>query len=232
MMFRLVLALALVFGTATSACAAKTKSLKKVPSGLSRVESAAEDAYDHALAGDHTRLSRSVATAAAGWKRFRATAKKDGASASTLAKMDSAVASLVAANAAAKGERPKLARVANAVSESMEALYALYSPTVPPAILTLDYLGREVVLDAQMSDLKAAAGHVSALDAKWGSVRKAVLDAGGKAAAAAYGASLTKLHDALTAGDAATVASVANDGLELVDGLENVFEAAAGDPPD
>ncbi|MCB9532534.1 MAG: hypothetical protein H6700_12275 [Myxococcales bacterium] len=205
-----------------------------VPQALLDIEGTAEDAYDMALAGDVSAVAADAATISAGWSGFRGVAEAAGASASDLTAMDGAVAALVAA-AVDGAESVALARVANGVSAPMDELFGLYEDPVPPSVLALDYLGREVVLDARSSAWGGAGSHVDAAATTFDGVRAALLAAGGTVETTDFDASVAAMRADITAQDAAKLEADANVALELVDGMEGVFtasEAAHGEQPD
>ncbi|MEQ1501576.1 MAG: hypothetical protein ABMB14_05065 [Myxococcota bacterium] len=193
-----------------------------IPAELLDLEGTAEHAYDKALVDDFASVQGDAETIASAWASYRGTAEADGASPSDLTSMDDAVSALSAA-AGATGDGIALARVANGVSAPMDELFGLYDDPVPPAVLALDYGGREVSLDSLEEGLDDAAQDIDELDAVWATVRDEVVSAGGEAEASAYDASLLRQHELATAGDAAGLLAESNNGLELVDALEGVF---------
>jgi hypothetical protein len=116
------------------------------------------------------------------------------------------------------------ARAANAISAAMPDLFALYQPAVPPVMLTLDCLGRELVLDGKEGDFAAAAGHLATLSAAWDGARAPVLAAGGTTQADQYDAALSAVAADTTASDGAKLVTDATTGLDLVDEMEKLFQ--------
>ncbi|MCA9552913.1 MAG: hypothetical protein KC933_22955, partial [Myxococcales bacterium] len=134
--------------TCLAGCSSQSPALSTVPSGLKDIESVAEDAYDKALAGDHAAVSADADSIDTAWNTFKTQAMTDGATAGLVASVDAAVSALKTVVTSTAGDLA-LARSANGVSAPMSGLFALYEDPVPPAVLELDYLGREVVLDAR-----------------------------------------------------------------------------------
>jgi hypothetical protein len=167
-----------------------------------------------------------VAAAAASldrdWQAFRPQAQAAGATAAVLDATDQAVAGLD--DAAAGTDGLAMARAANAVSAAMPDLFSLFQPAVPPALLTLDGLGRELVLDGKEADFTAASGHLASLSAAWESARAQVVAAGGTTEAAQYDAALSALDADTSASDPARLQTDANAGLDLVDAMEKLFQ--------
>jgi hypothetical protein len=83
-----------------------------------------------------------------GWALFRQHARVDGVPRSSLEDLEEAIDELE--GSIAEGDAgTKLARVANAVSKPMERVFGTYQTVVPPRVLTLDYLGNELLIDAK-----------------------------------------------------------------------------------
>lgn len=194
------------------------------PRSLDRLESRAEDAYDAALAGHTRRFDREIARARKAWAAYRPRAVKDGASDDVVAAVDTALSALAHVTPT-KGRRVTAARAANAVSAQMAPLFALYHPRVPAPVMTLDYLGRELALDARMRDLKGAGAHLSRLQTAWTALRPKVTGRGakGRRAALAYDRDLRLMAKALTAGHAPALRTAAERSLEDVDRIERAF---------
>ena len=194
----------------------------EVPAALLAVEGAAEDAYDKALLADYAAVMDAASLLDTKWSAFRGEAKQDGAAQKELDAMDAAIGGLMQAADSPKDEA-SVARAANAVSAPMDELFALYDPTVPPAVLALDYLGREVVLDGMDTDFAAAGADVDDIESTWAPLEALVVDAGGTTEADDYAASIADLRDDIAAHDDQQLVIDANAGLELVDSIEQVF---------
>lgn len=109
---------------------------------------------------------------------------------------------------------------ANGVSQLMPGLYARYQDPVPPAVLKLDYLDREVQLRSQAGQRSKARAAVRQIDATWRQLRPQLVSAGGATVAKAYDRHIK----ALKAGGAPTaIQREAAHGLEIVDQMEGVF---------
>lgn len=194
----------------------------EVPAGLLDVEGQAEDAYDKALAGDFAAVVIAADEIDSAWQAYRAQAVTDGATPADVDAMDTAISELRSV-AASSTEVAIVARAANAISAPMDELFSLYDPIVPPDILALDYLGREVVLDGMEVDMAAATADVDTIDTTWAGVRPIVVEAGGDVVAMDYDASITALRADIAAQDGPALVTEANAGLELVDVMEGVF---------
>ena len=201
-----------------------------VPAALHQIEGNAEDAFDHAMAGDVAAVSADAASLESDWTAFRARAVKDGAAEADAVAVDEAIAGLKAA-AAGQIEAVALARAANAVSAPMSELFAVYKPPTPPALMELDYLGREVLLDGTEGDFIRASSDILATDGTWKSIRQQVVDVGASSQAAKFDSAITAMQSAADASDSTGLVAKSNEELELVDAIEVAFSKNA-DPPD
>jgi hypothetical protein len=120
------------------------------------------------------------------------------------------------------GAFTSVALAANAISGLMPGLYAHFADGVPPAVLRLDYLDREI----QLRSLADRAGHAPSLVAQlastWAGLRAKVLARGGVREANAFDrhvAAMKRLEH--TSGTRLQAEAV--NGLALVDEVEAVF---------
>lgn len=211
--------LAVVF---VSGCASGTSS-NGVPSALLALESAAEDAYDHALANDLSTLSDDATLIAEQWRQVRPKVVSDGALTQDVDAMDAAVSGFQA-TVGSETDPTKLARSANGISFGMDEMFALYDDAVPSDVLALDYLGRELSLDGREMDFTGAEAHVSTLEAIWNALASTVTAADGKTEADQFAAAIQTLRADIAAADATNLELDSNVALELVDDIEHVFE--------
>ncbi len=193
-----------------------------VPTMLLDIEDTAEDAFDHALAGNVSAVGTDASKLAATWSAFRATALAGGVSQADATSLDVAIAGLTQAAHASKTP-VELARTADAASAPMDRFFAVYNPATPPALLKLDYLGREVQLDARSSDFSGGSTHRSEAAAAWNAIRGEVESKGGATQATAFDASLASMDAAIQAKDATALESAAVHELNLVDDIEKLF---------
>jgi hypothetical protein len=112
----------------------------------------------------------------------------------------------------------------------MSELYALYFPAVPVAVLDLDYLGREVLLDALASDIAGAARHMDQIESSWNVLKPRVVQAGGTAESSDFDATITSARAAIAVSSPTDLEASARTELDVVDAIEAVF--ASADAPD
>ena len=198
---------------------ADPKRTANVPRPLAKIEGLAEDAYDKAVARDFDAVAGAVAKMELLWTGYRSQAQKDGASERLLSALDLALSAL----SRAKRESVPAARAANAISASMDELYSLYQPVVPPAIMKLDCLGRELSLDGMENSFSLAASHLETTDRTWATLEDALVKAGGDAERASFNQVLSAMQKARDDQDGPALTQAAKTSLEIVDDIEKVF---------
>lgn len=202
----------------------------KVPADLEAVEAAAEGTFDKAVVGDFPAartLSGDLATA---WTKYRPRAMRDKAPPAAIDAIDRAVDTLPG-KLAGTPIAIDVARAVNEVSAPMSQLYVLYHPTVPVDVLDLDYLGREVLLDALGADFARAGRDLDRIKTTWSVLEPKVTGAGGTAEITQMTSTIANARAAIDAGKATDLEAAARAELEVVDAIEAVF-AAHGDAAD
>jgi hypothetical protein len=190
-----------------------------IPQAVLDFESLAEDAYDTALSGDVAALQKAAAALSDHWKKLRKRVVHDGLKDASARALDKSVARLSELSGTS-ADSIELARAANAVSDTMDDVFALYHPKVPPEILSLDFLGREIVLDCKTTDGSAAASDLKTLEKEWAGLRPKVIKAGGSKDATELDDALRASRRALSGADWAELQKQAEAELELVDSME------------
>jgi hypothetical protein len=109
---------------------------------------------------------------------------------------------------------------ANSVSQLMPSFYAHYHDPVPPTVLKLDYLDREVQLRSQAGQRTKVRGAVRKLQATWRQLRPQLVKRGGTKEAKAYDRHVSALK---RGGRATAIQKQAVHGLDVVDKMEGVF---------
>jgi hypothetical protein len=193
---------------------------RTVPKAVLDFEAKAEDAYDTALKGDIAGVRAAAAALGDLWKKLRKIMQRDGLSSAKIRALDKAVARFSSLSATST-DGVQLARAANAISDTMDDVFELYHPKVPPTLISLDFLGREIVLDCKESALHSAATHLKALEAEWAGIRAKVVKAGGGAQATNLDDALAAARKAIDARDWAKLEKQAQAVLDLVDSMEH-----------
>lgn len=216
------LALTLAMTFLITACGGDKKANDPIPPQLATVETAAETGFDAALVADRAKIASAADQASSNWADYSKRAAADGVPANAIASTTTAIAAL-AALVASNAPTLAIARAFNAVSAPMARIYAVYKPPVPENLLDMDYLGRELRLDARAPDLPRATANLDALTSQWTAFRSRVTGVGGAAQAAQVDASLTQARAAITAGDVAALDRAAVAEAEAVDAVEALF---------
>jgi hypothetical protein len=198
-----------------------------VPQAVLDFESLAEDSYDTALSGDLAAVRTAAAALAEHWKKLRVTVVRDGLKSASVRALDKSVAQFSSLSQAGAGSLD-LARAANAVSDTMDDVFALYHPKVPPEILSLDFLGRELVLDCKSTDARSAGIDLKTQEKEWAGLRPKVVKAGGNKQAGDMDAALRAASGALSRSDWGSLQKQAETQLELVDSMEKDLRWSAG----
>jgi hypothetical protein len=194
-----------------------------VPASLGATESDAEGVVELALLADRAGMRTKAA---------KLKADADDAASGPLADVDVGAEELrqlreraarVDELAREDGMTLEVALAANAVSALMPRLFAHFEVTVPPEVLELDYLEREVELRSRIHEDQAVSMTITQLRRTWQQLRPQVIDAGGKETAALFAKHVAALQRLRRKGDESALQREARNGLELVDGLERVF---------
>ena len=192
-----------------------------VPNSLQTIEANAEDIIDLAPSGNWDKISTDVTEIASAWKSYEPQADKDGASQEIADAMTSAITQLETASAAK--DSAGTMQASNDISAAVIELFALYNPTIPADIGRLDVLERQVILDVAANDYSAAMTSLANTKSAWERVKPSVLEHNGQEVAAEFEASLAQQESALAAKDQAALTSEAQNALEIVDALEELY---------
>jgi len=206
-----------------SACGAKPVSNPAgvVPGSLQTIEAAAEDIIDFAPSGNWDKIDTDVKDIDTAWTSYQSQASKDSASQEIQDTMTSALADLKTASASKDASATM--QGSNDVSAAVVELFALYNPAIPADIGRLDVLERQVILDVAARDYSAAEKSLAKTKYVWEQVKSSALEHNGKDVAAQFEASLAEQESALSGKNDAMLTNKANEGLEIVDALEQLY---------
>ena len=207
--------------TACGAPAAPTSNPGVVPNSLQTIEAAAEDIIDFAPSGNWDKINKDVTDIETAWTSYELQAENDGASQQLQDMMNSAIVELK--DASASKDPATTMQGSNDVSAAVVELFALYHPTIPVDIGRLDVLERQVILDVSAQDYAAAQKSLAQTKAVWDDVKALVLEHNGKEVAADFEASLAAQESALDTKNVETLTTEAQNALELVDSLEQLY---------
>lgn len=193
-----------------------------VPQGVLDLESGAEDTIDLVLAG------RQAKAAAAAETLDRVARGQGGADLAVAGVPEAKIALLQSRTARltrlAPGANPlDTALAANRVFELVATFLGRYQGPVPAEVVKLDYLDFEAKLQALAGNRAAARAAVARLATTWKRLRPDVLAAGGATAAAAFDDHVAAMERLARHASGRRLASEAQHGLDLVDGIERVY---------
>lgn len=192
-----------------------------IPRPLNTIEAQAEDLIDILPGGNWTAISQNVADIAAAWQAYQPQLTTDHVPQPFETAFNDALAQLQqSANAQAADETHQ---AANDVSAALMDLFALYQPATPVDLGRLDVLGRQAILDVAAEDFVAAANTLAKTRAIWNRLKPDVLAHDGSQVASEVEDSLDIQQVALEAEDGEALRDEANNGLELVDALEQLY---------
>ncbi|MBN1769853.1 MAG: hypothetical protein JXB32_01225 [Deltaproteobacteria bacterium] len=216
-----VLGLLGAFGCGTTQPTGTTV-LRGMPAPLQELRVEAGLVYERLVAGDDEVAFTGPARVEELWREARGRAERDGAPASAVGVVASAVTAL-RWSATGRDDPLAMARAANEVTGATATLVAFYRSGLPPDTLHLDYLQRELALDGLAGDLASAAAHARELEAAWLAVRAHVLAAGGRQQTDAFDASVGAVKDAIVARDLGRLVRIANRGVMLATSIHGVL---------
>lgn len=219
---RASMALTLVLTLLVTACGGKEGAENPIPSDLATVESAAETGFDAALLANRAQMAAAANLASSTWDGYSKRAAADGVPSDAIASTAAAISS-VTTLVTSSAPTLVIARAFNAVSAPMARIYAVYRPPVPENLLDMDYLGREIRLDARAADLQHASTNLDLLAGQWTAFRSRVVAVGGTTQAVQMDGALAQARTAIVAADAAALERAAVAQAEAVDAIEALF---------
>lgn len=217
------LALAVILGAACGDDGGGESHQRSIPTSLSKAGSAAEDSIDFILAGERDQTIRSAATVDKLAQRDLADDLKGIITKEELGELQGRAAEL--AQIAPDGEPVDVALAANHASELIIRLSEHFESDVPGNVRMLGYYESEAKLRAIAQEIDGVRSAVGGLAAAWTELAK-TFPSGEDAAATrsrfeAHAAALIRLVE--TGTDFDGIASQADHGLGLVDGLEAIY---------
>ncbi|MFN8454789.1 MAG: hypothetical protein U0401_08995 [Anaerolineae bacterium] len=192
-----------------------------VPEPLQTLEAQAEDIMDVAPGGNWQRVAADVAAIIEAGQTYQTGAKKDNVPQPFQEALTVALDRLQKTSAAK--DTASVMQAANDLSAAVVDLFTVYRPMPPTDVGWLDVLGRQLVLDVAADDFTAAADSLAKTHAVWARLKPLILAHNGSGVATQFENNLTAQQEALRTKDASTLTTEANNGLELVDALEQLF---------
>lgn len=207
---------------ARGAPAAAATLTSTVPRSVTRAETAAEDVIGFLEKGQPAK-SRAEARLLQQLAHGRAATDltKGGVTAAQVTEFQRR-ADRVAQLSASAAPRLQVSLAANHVSQLMPAFYGRFHDPVPPSVLKLDYLERQVQLSSIAGSKAGVRSNVAVIAATWTTLRPAVVAAGGASVARSYDAHVQTLQKKASPD---SVQKQALLGLGIVDNIEKAFLA-------
>ncbi len=206
--------------------AAATAAPAAAPSGavaatLLEIEVQAEEVLDLVPANKWKAVNTAIELLEKLWASYKPQVIKDGAAPATVEAFEKQLAALK--SAAAAKTRGATLQSANDLSAVVVDLYDLYKPTTPSDLGRLDVLERQVGLDVDAGDLKAAAATLDKITSIWANLKPFMLEHKADAQVKQFDRSLAEQATALKEGDGAALKEEALNALEIIDALEKTL---------
>jgi len=200
---------------------ALTSTGQPVPKPLDELEAQSEDLIDIVPGGKWDEVATDVSTIDTAWAAYQPQGTADGAPATILTGMTTAVGAL---DAASKAQDPTATmQAANDLSAGVVELYGLYDVGRPVGIGRLDVIGRQIVLDAAAKDQAKVQQQIAAATAQVAALEPDLADHDGSKVIDESRDLLAAMTSAAATKDYATVTAKANDFLEAVDAMEELY---------
>lgn len=191
-----------------------------VPQAVLSIEGEAEDAIDTVYQANWDKVRADAEAISTNWGELIASPASEGVTDSQRASMDEAIADL--RNAVDAKDELLARQAANDVSKVVVDVFDLFEFNIPSDIGRLDWMERQVIIDADRHDWPAVLTDLSQIRETFGRVRSNIVAAGGEGEVVEFDDSLNK-QDRLAASEDGGIVEEANIALELVDNLERVY---------
>lgn len=192
-----------------------------IPQPLNVIEAQAEDLIDILPSGNWKSIAGNVDDVANAWQTYQSQIASAHVPQPFIDALSGSLEQLQ--KGAAVQDENNTHQAANDVSAALMDLFVLYQPATPVDLGRLDVLGRQVILDVEAEDFVAAANTLSLSNVIWARLKPIVLANKGAKVADEFDQSLATQQKALEAEDGEALSDEANNGLELVDALEQLF---------
>lgn len=200
---------------------AGAKPTQGVPRPLADIEGQTEDIVDKVAISDWTTVSADVAAMRNDWARYSTAAVTDGIPASVVGDFQSALTRLQ--SAAASRDTVATAQAANDASGAAVEMLAHYDLGHPVQIGRLDVIGRQVVIDAERGDFRAAELQIQQANQQLSSAQQSLAAHGGDQVLTQATATLAEMQRLSATRDATGLKTQAAVLLEVVDGMEQLY---------
>lgn len=193
----------------------------KAPDSLVTIEAQAEDIIDFAPSGNWQRINTDVTTISEAWRTYQPEATKDGATQAMLDAFNAALADLE--TGASTQDKTGTMQASNDISAVVVDLFELYHPVIPADVGRFDVLERQVILDTAKGNFTGVSDDLTKINKIWETLKPSILAHNGRETADQFEASLSTQAKASAAKDVKALTDEANNALELVDAMENLY---------
>ncbi len=192
-----------------------------VPESLVTLEGQAEDIIDVVPNSEWPRVNADISIIEKAWITYQPQAIKDGANQTVQNNFSQGLSSLK--TAATSQDKNGTMQSANDLSAAVVDMFDLYNPVIPTDIGRLDVLERQLILDMANQNFSAATDTLTKINIVWEKVKPSILAHDGQSVAEQFANILALQDTALKAKNTASLTDAANNGLELVDAMENLY---------
>lgn len=196
------------------------KALENPPAQLNSIESNAEDIMDDITGDDWAAAQNRVSTIKSDYANLKPIMESSKISTKTIDGLNAAINNLETAVSAKKSYDSRVQ--ANQISKYVPDISDSYATTIPTDIGRLDYLGRELALNAENSDWSSASSNYETTNKLWKNV-SSKLSSNYKNDIDIFQNNMISLKDAIDKKDTVLTTTQANAFLENVDVLEVDF---------
>jgi hypothetical protein len=192
-----------------------------VPESLATMEAQSEDIIDIVPASEWSNVNADISIIEKAWATYQPQAIKDGANQTVLDNFSQALSSLK--STATSQDKIGTMQSANDLSAAVVDLFDLYNPIIPTDIGRLDVLERQIILDVANQNFSAATDTLTKTYVVWEKVKPSILAHKGQRVVEQFVNSLALQDIAIKAQNTADLTNETNNGLEIVDAMENLY---------
>jgi hypothetical protein len=192
-----------------------------LPESLATIEAQSEDIIDIVPASEWSNVNANISIIEKAWATYQAQSIKDGANQTVLENFSQALSNLK--STAASQDKIGTIQSANDLSAAVIGLFDLYNPIIPTDIGRLDVLERQIILDAANQDFSAATDTLTEIYVVWEKVKPSILTHKGQSVVEQFVKSLALQDMAIKAQNTADLIDETNNGLEIVDVMEQLY---------
>ncbi|GAK52716.1 hypothetical protein U14_03971 [Candidatus Moduliflexus flocculans] len=193
-----------------------------IPDSLTALEEQAEDIIDVVPAAKWATVNADIANIDNSWAHYHPQAEQDQVSQTTQQMFLEALSRLK--SLAAEQDALGTMQTANDLSAAVIEMFDVYHPAIPTGIGRLDVLERQIILDVTTQKFTVAHETLTKIQTVWEQVKPSISEHNGQSSIEQFTASLTFQAQALQEKDVEKLKKEAQNGLEIVDLFEKLYE--------